>query len=358
MALPSPKPHTLLGRLPHLNIESFEMGPILLSGSEILAHPTIPKENHGSLLLDTQALLYFSAAIQPIISDQEPPPIHTFYTSGEEGAGKKVLIDEGLTHAFGNLLTHLYLEDLRTREKEVLCQSIHLFNMQFHPIMMGQSVATPTTDLIHSFFLPQAFSLLEDLPVETSRTKMKQLLRARLALKFGRPVEVLWKWLDAFYSYHKSKPRMEPKSEIYDVNISLSYPLDRLAQKLFIYNVCCHLQDYGMLRQKKSYPPTPLSFDCCDVREILIYLWSEERLLQKLSILLMQKEKNLELEADIVQLTELYTLFVERFVKENDRDATYLPLPKNQMSELVQAVKAYGKELPKDFLELCLGRLT
>ncbi|WP_042280162.1 hypothetical protein [Candidatus Protochlamydia sp. R18] len=166
-------------------------------------------------------------------------------------------------------------------------------------------------------FLASSFEALFDLNDQQVTADFKHKLRSLLPLKFTKPLELFWKWIDDFYEVKRkiihggTTPdplfKLNPNFEISHISIGI---------KLFIYSVYYMLYRYQLIHSTHADAYTPPDFKGIHPEEVLLFFWTESSLLNKLNVYTKQFEqrsKEKELQADIHLLTTLFVSMYDRY---------------------------------------------
>ena len=135
-------------------------------------------------------------------------------------------------------------------------------------------------------FIASSFEALFDINDKQAAADFKHKLRPLLHLKYGKPVELFWKWVDDFYEVkrhivHGGDHILDPFFR-YNPNFEISHIL--IGIKLFVYSVYYTLFQYRLLHSIHEDPFTPPDFKWIHPEEILLFFWTESFLLHKLSL--------------------------------------------------------------------------
>lgn len=139
-------------------------------------------------------------------------------------------------------------------------------------------------------FLITSFETLFDLNLKAPGPDLKQKLRPLLLLKFSRPVEVFWSWVDGFYKLRDSVTHPNtPLERIFKENPSFEIPYVLLGVKLFIYSIFMLVSKLGvMAKHEENIEEFPKDFTDMHPENVLVFMWPEENLLRKISFLFLQ----------------------------------------------------------------------
>ncbi len=311
----------------------------------------VPSEQRKLILIDALYLLYFACTFRNLYYGQEIPSFNAFrkmipasldfiktkqnwdhlyiHETYREEPICIHLVDPTICQGLGEALDVIYknsaLQDQAQVQKykrlvrsirylvdrffqrfvNLLGQGLHLSDQLFEP-----------EDVV---FLATSFEALFNLNDKQPAADFKHKLRALLHLKYGRPVEFFWKWVDDFYNVKYQIVRgnsvLDP---IFRANPNFEVSHILLGMKLFIYSVYYKLLKYKLISSVHEDPYTPPDFKWIHREEVLQFFWTESNLLHKIDLFLKQipqvEEANEEeLYADIHFMSRLFVSLDERY---------------------------------------------
>ncbi len=210
----------------------FHLKPEINHGTCICVHPGINEDEIPELLVDALYLLYFAATYQPLYHNDRPPqfdamtkfvPAIKRETSNPESINllkalnvnqsqivSVTISDYLMSDALGQLLSRSYLPAERQSPGEDPNQSrriirsiryfLHCFYEKFENLLgSGVRFKEKIYEPEDFLFLVTAFETLFDLDPNHPGADLKQKLRPVLHVKFGPPLETIWKWIDGFF---------------------------------------------------------------------------------------------------------------------------------------------------------------
>lgn len=166
-------------------------------------------------------------------------------------------------------------------------------------------------------FLSSSFESLFNIDDKDPAADFKHKLRPMLHLKYSRPVEIFWSWVDDFYELKRqmihqgSSPHPIFKS---NPNFEISHVM--LGIKLFIYAVYYKLFEYKLIAPIHTDDYTPPDFRWVHPEEILLFFWTESSIIRKLDVFIKRAQVNTdenELFAEISLLSDLFLSIYERY---------------------------------------------
>lgn len=203
-----------------------------------------------------------------------------------------------------------------------------------------------------TLFLACSFDVLLNIDDTLPSSDFRQKLRPMLQLKFSRPLELFWKWVDAFFLLKKQVIHgTQSPSDLFIDNPHFKVPLLHIGVKLFIYIIYYSLFKEQLIEAKGDTAHKPPDFKWIHPQEVLFYFWTEESILRKISILLMQKSSE-ENTSDLEFLSSLYVTFMERFYTKQKEHIGFQPASKAEILPYFDIIQDRGKDLlPSNFLQ-------
>lgn len=307
----------------------------------------VPEEIREFLLIDSLYLLYFACTFRNLYYGQEIPSfnpfrkiapayegfikdkenwanLHIHETDREESVCLHI-IDPEICQGLGKALESIYLAT-STEDKEFiqaykrLVRSIrylvdrffqrfvNLFGKGLH---FSEEIFEPE-DVI---FLASSFESLFNLDgSQATAADFKHKLRPLLHLKYSRPVEIFWKWVDDFYDVKRrilhGDTFLDPLFRL-NPNFEISHIL--LGIKLFVYSVYYYLFKYQLLESTHVDAYTPPDFKWIHPEEILLFFWTESSVLEKVNLFINQSEQGQLKDEALADMNLLTTLFVSLY---------------------------------------------
>jgi hypothetical protein len=289
-------PKAMLPLLNMKGIDLLSMGPLQFrptqQGLAIEVADIIQETLVQQLIVDGVYLLYFLAAFPRWQLKRSHTPTDPF---------RKILFQKEVSsedferydidrpeifhaQALGFLLEETYVN---SKERSSLLRAVRFFvDRYFHPFGDALHQVSDPEDIT---YLELAFESLFDLEGTNQVPYLKQQIRILLNLKFGRPLELMWKCVEEFYlQLHDVVHGGNPEHGLYNANPNFSLPNRILLRNLFLYAFYSALaskewmadlglDDFGFLRIE--------GFDPFD---LIVYFWDEATLLRKISSLLVQ----------------------------------------------------------------------
>jgi len=370
--------------LPFLYLDLSEpivMGPIRFSpsdrigGATVSIHPSIRDETRFELLIDSLYLLYFASTFIDLYHTIKPPHFEAFtkiipvrqkpseeelekidsISSIEENLYHLVYINSNMQKGLGEALNLVYLKgkteenEKRYGEMKRLIRSIryfiHCFYEKFQNLVeKGLDFSPHLYEPEDALFLYTAFESLFDIDPLQAPADFKQKLRPVLQLKFGKPIEVIWKWVDGFYAMKNHLVHTgEVANPLFLDNENFSVPYLVFAVKLFIYSVYYKLTINRMIAEKRDGAYAPWAFKGVEREEVVGMLWPEAEILKKIALLIMQVEQGKISEEYLVELKMLgkiyiHTLKTYYFRKDKGEDIAFIPAANQNIENFVEAI--------------------
>lgn len=347
-------------------LESLSITPQSAMG--IALHTLIPDNQKDKLFLDALFVIYFIAIHRDLYQNLPIPSIRTFtkYISASEqfilaNKGEAKLVtsfrkttvhfdqsDLALCEALGKVLHQVYLEDQCEQSKKSLIRSIRFFVDAF--ISQFENIIDTGVPLPNILFSPEnvmclnlAFEVLFDIDISHISSDFKQKLRPMLVLRYSRPVEMLWKWIDGYFGlFHSLTRSAEIPDIMFRANENYEFPFLHLGMKIYIYAVMHKLYLFKFLTPSYTTEDMPPFFHSIDPMEIIVYLWTEEGLLKKISIILMQlgtQPKNEELQNDVFRMTSVFNAKIRKFyLKTPPSGIQFIPQENPQLEKYARSI--------------------
>lgn len=334
----------------------------------ISIHDDVLPEQKEFLLIDSLYLLYFVCTFRNLYYSQEIPSFNAFtkvIPTYKEFINNKSnwedlhieetdreetvcihLFDQEIPEGLGKVLTAIYVmpssvpKDVLNNYKRLIRSIRYLVDRFFqrfvnlfeHDPLFSQELFAPQDVLS----LALSFETLFDISDRYPTSDFKHKLRPLLQIKYSRPLELFWKWVDEFYELKKkliqgagdpdSTFRLNPNFEISHILIGI---------KLFIYSIYHTFFQYQLLSSKTStLRVLP--------EEVLVFFWTEASLLHKLSDFFAQLAENQqqeELYEDIALLASLYiAMQAYRDQKFNVTHVKFIPTPIGEIKEDIEKI--------------------
>lgn len=337
------------------------------------------------LLIDALYLLYFAASFRNVYYNDEIIPFKAFTKIlpakpefiTEKSYWEKMFIgeakrediacitwmDEEICKALGEALRKSYKAGDENDHAIRLIRSIRFFVDRFfskfeNVFALGLEFHPKIFEPEDTLFLSSSFDVLLNIDEKHPASDFRHKVRPMLHLKYSKPVELFWKWVDAFYLLKKQVIHGSPDPvDLFRENPNFQVPLLHIGVKLFIYAIYYQLFKDHLVHSERSSPFTPPDFKFIHPEEILLFFWTEESLLRKISALLMQikgGKQSKENEMDIALLSSTYSSLLERFhLGEGEPPALFLKTPSESLEHYLNNIQQYGQGyLPPNFLTL------
>jgi hypothetical protein len=333
----------------------------------------IPSELRELILIDSLYLLYFACTFRNLYYGQEIPSFNAFRkmipasfdfirtkqnwedlyieeTDHEETICLHI-VDPEICLGLGKALNAIYQNPI-PQEKELiqaykrLIRSIRYLVDRFFQRFVnlfgkGLNFSEEIFEPEDVIFLASSFETLFDLNDKHPAADFKHKLRPLLHLKYSKPVEIFWKWVDDFYGVKRrivnGDPFLDPLFRL-NPNFEISHIF--LGIKLFIYAVYYNLFKFHLLQSAQVNLYTPPDFKWIHPEEILLFFWTESTLLRKLNLFIKQTEQEPikeELLADIHLLTHLFVSLYERYDRQQQLTGQgvvrFIPTPVKELKE-------------------------
>lgn len=350
---------------------------------------TVNNDKKEMLLIDSLYLLYFACTFRNLYYSNEIPSFNSFRKmipfSYEfirledywkdlhitENAREETvcihLVDMEICHSFGKILTTIYGNDLqidqKTRDdyKRMIRAIRYLIDRFFQRFVNLFKKGITFSEVIFEpedmIFLTTSFETLFDIDDKQATSDFKHKLRSLLHLKFSRPVEIFWKWVDNFYEIKRQivhcGQNPDPSFK-FNPNFEVSHIV--LGIKLFIYSVHLLLHKYQLISDKTTDSFSPIDFKWIHPEEVLLFFWTEAYLLKKLELLLSQvfekDNKNEEIFSDIHFLSNLFVSLQERYSNNSKIEGIkFIPSDIKDIETSIDKIKQfYQKASEQDLL--------
>lgn len=307
----------------------------------------IPHEIREFLLIDSLYLLYFTCTFRNLYYGQEIPPFNAFrkmipaseefihnsenwknlhiHETDREETVCLHIIDPDICQGLGKALESIYsttapLDQELVQAYKRLVRSIRYLVDRFFQRFVnlfdkGLNFSEEIFEPEDVIFLATSFESLFNIDsnIETA-ADFKHKLRPLLHLKYSRPVEIFWKWVDDFYEVKRRIIRgdtfLDPLFRA-NPNFEVSHIL--LGIKLFVYSVYYYFFKYQLLQSTFVNSYTPPDFKWIHPEEILLFFWTESSVLEKISLFIKQSEKEPLQEEALADMNLLTTLFVSLY---------------------------------------------
>lgn len=307
----------------------------------------MPSAIREFILIDSLYLLYFACTFRNLYYGQEIPPFNAFrkmIPASEEFIKNKQnweslhinetdreetvclhIIDPDICHGLGKALESIYLPSAPQDQEFIqaykrLVRSIRYLVDRFFQrfvnlfdkgLTFPEEIFEPE-DII---FLASSFESLFNIDnSQETPADFKHRLRPLLHLKYSRPVEIFWKWVDDFYEVKRriihGETFLDPLFR-HNPNFEVSHIL--LGIKLFVYSVYYYLFKYQLLESTHVDPYTPPDFKWIHPEEILLFFWTEASVLDKISLFIKESEQGPLKEEALADMNLLTTLFVSLY---------------------------------------------
>lgn len=339
-------------------------------------NPAIKKENFDSLLIDAIYLLYFATTFRNVYYAHEVPKfevftkflpaneafikdshnwsrLHISETKREEVACIHWLendICQALGHALQIAYDHEKADDPQKDFAIRLVRSIRYFVDSFlkkFENLLEKELTLPSSlfqaeDLL---FLGSSFDALLLLDPKQSPSDFRQKLRPMLHLKFSKPLELFWKWVEGFYALKAQLASGHTNIDhLFRANSNFEASYSYIGMKLFVYTVYYKLFKYKFIPSKELDLFTPPDFKWIHPEELLLFFWEEETILKKIAMLFVQLDFEKKQEENLVDLQFLSKMYVNLFQKllRKDEPIRIMPTSKEQLEPHIQAILNYS----------------
>lgn len=313
----------------------------------------IPKELREFVLIEALYLLYFACTFRNLYYGQEIPSFNAFRkmipassdfisvkqnwenlyideTNREETICLNI-IDQDICQGLGKALNAIYIEAPSSQEQDRiqaykrLVRAIRYLVDRFFQRFVnlfgkGLDFSKEIFEPEDVIFLASSFETLFNINDKHPAADFKHKLRPLLHLKYSKPVEMFWKWVDDFYEVKRrilhGDTLLDPLFRL-NPNFEISHIL--LGIKLLIYAIYYKLYKFQLVKSTHVDLYTPPDFKWIHPEEILIFFWSESTILLKLNRFIKQLDQDPFQEehlADIHLLTNLFVSLYERYYLE------------------------------------------
>ncbi|WP_068469169.1 hypothetical protein [Candidatus Protochlamydia phocaeensis] len=350
----------------------------------------IPHDQRENVLIDSLYLLYFACIFKDLYYSNEIPSFNAFrkiipaslefiqsrqnweHLHIDENYREETvcihLFDPEICKGLGKTLSAIY-EDPPTHSESTihaykrLIRSVRYLVDRFFQRFVnlfekGLHFSDELFEPEDVIFLASSFEALFDINDKQTVADFKHKLRPLLHLKHSNPLEIFWKWVDDFYNVRRKivhgGPTPDPLFRL-NPNFEISHIL--IGIKLLIYALYYTLYSYKLLPSTHTDPYTPPDFKWIHPEEILLFFWTEAKLLQKLNIYTKQalQEFKEELYADIHLLTCLFVSMYERyFLHPVCNGIRFIPTPlseiQHQGQHILEMLKKEQEEHPRSKL--------
>lgn len=325
----------------------------------------VPQSQREAVLIDSLYLLYFACIFRDLYYSNEIPSFNAFRkiipssldfiqarqnwenlyineTYREETVCIH-LFDQEICKGLGKTLSAIFeersspIDPTTVHAYKRLIRSIRylvdrFFQRFVNLVEKGLNFSEELFEPEDVIFLASSFEALFDINDKQVTADFKHKVRPLLHLKFSKPLEIFWKWVDDFYEVRRKivhggitpDPlfRINPNFEISHILIGI---------KLFIYSAYYTLHSHHLLHSTHEDPYTPPDFKWIHPEEILLFFWTEGSLLNKLKVYVKQAEdesKREEVYADIHLLTSLFVSMYERYYSNpHNHEIRFIPTP-------------------------------
>ncbi len=338
----------------------------------------IPPERRESLLIDSIYLLYFASNFRNVYYSNEILKLSSFtkilplspevlsQDSWEKiEASDSVFyekttcinwVDEEISIALGKALSTVY-DPLKAPahfdESIRLIRAIRFFVDRFFSKFenltnQGLELSSQLFEPEDILFLASSFDVLLNIHEQQASSEFRQKIRPMLHLKFSKPVELFWKWVDSFFLLKKQVIQGTPKpDDLFTANPNFQLPLMHIGIKLFVYVLYYKLYQSRLITSESSNSFTPPNFHWIHPEEILHFFWTEESILRKISLLLMQIHNNQKIspenQSDLYLLSTLFVALMEKFyIQAPSKYVKYIPSPESILEPYFNPILNYG----------------
>jgi len=307
----------------------------------------IPVEKREFILIDSLYLLYFACTFRNLYYGQEIPSFNAFrkmipasqefimvkqnwkdlhiHETDREETVCLHIVDPEICHGLGKALEAIY-HPSATEDQEFiqgckrLVRSIRYLVDRFFQRFVnlfdkGLNIPEQIFEPEDVIFLASSFESLFNIDnTQEAPADFKHKLRPLLHLKYSRPVEIFWKWVDDFYEVKRRITHgdtfLDPLFRL-NPNFEVSHIL--LGIKLFVYAVYYYLFKYQLLQSTHVDPYTPPDFKWIHPEEILLFFWTEASVLEKINLFIKQSQQGPLKEESLADMNLLTTLFVSLY---------------------------------------------
>lgn len=327
-----------------------------------------------TILIDALYLLYFAASFRNVYYNDEIISFKAFTKilpasldfiknrasweqlfigeAKREGVACITWLDEEICLALGNALNKSYKAHIDNDHAIRLIRAIRFFVDRFfakfeNVIQQGLELNPKLFEPEDTLFLASSFDVLLDIDDKYPASDFRHKVRPMLHLKFSKPVELFWKWVDSFYLLKKQVIHGLPNPpDLYTENPNFQIPLLHIGVKLFVYVVYYKLFRDHLVESVNYSHSTPPDFKWIHPEEILLFFWTEESLLRKISLLLMQKQGGKvseDNERDLALLVSTCSTLMERFSKgKGEPYVTFIKTPQEVLDRYYSTISNYS----------------
>ncbi len=338
-----------------------------------------------SLLIDSLYLLYFCGAFSHLFAAADAPSLNVFtkilpasydfiqnrdnwqeahlLEAQREGTVILEKFDLEMCAGLGHALACGYGTDscrssTDTAKIQSLVRAIRYFVDRFferfeHLIGNGLHVPPVFYEAEDIVFLTTSFEALFDLSEEHPNIDLKHKLRPMLSLRYSNAVELLWQWVDGFFSLRDQIIHGLPLPDpIFAANPNFAISYFYLGMKIFLYGVYWRLHSYQLIPPIEMIPGRPLHFKWVAPEEILVFFWPEEALLNRIHRIMTELKQNNqqpELQHDLSFLSSLMLHILDYHYKGSDtfqQIVQWTPTPLVRIEQPIQAIISSATALP------------
>lgn len=336
-------------------------------------------EQRELLLIDSLYLLYFACAFRNLYYGTDIPSFDVFRKMipgslefmQEKDNWEKLyikeiqrektfslhLFDQDISTAFGKMLMAIYVPQTSHATKAILSQyqrlirSIRYMVDRLMPrftnlLNEGLTFSSELFEPEDVIFLTASFEALFDINDRHPNADFKNKLRPLLYLKYSKPVELFWKWVDDFYEARRKIVHGDIIPDpIFRINPNFEVSHIVIGMKLFVYSVYYTLFKYHLIDSEGFDLFTPPDFKWIHPEELLLLFWTEDSLLNKLEMFIRNNRGNTHQEesyADIHFLANLFIAMYERyFEKKQQAEVKFIPTSTKELKKPIQQILEY-----------------
>lgn len=261
-----------------INSNKIDLGSIIFLNSDDGIKLVINEEIKEPRGCGQDALycLYFATYAHQLYENRDTPlfPRNEILTINAEA------IDYEVLKALGELLKRKYID--KDPEATSLLQSI----LYFVDRDMSHNLR------VKLLMLSLGFQVLLKLNPQFPEAGLRQELRPLLHMKFSKPIELLWGFVDQFYrSLKKALDGLLDERPYFDQNPNIHIPLDIVAEKLLIYTIYEKLFRSKLIKGHEGFPTTPDDFQHIHPETVMLFFWPQDTLIKKFSLFEMPGEQ-------------------------------------------------------------------
>lgn len=187
-------------------------------------------------------------------------------------------------------------------------------------------------------FLSSSFESLFTIDDKDPAADFKHKLRPLLHLKYSRPVEIFWKWVDDFYDLKRKIVHQGSSPDpIFRLNPNFEISHVLLGVKLFIYAVYYKLFQFELVAPIHFDSFTPPDFKWIHPEETLLFFWTESSIIRKLNVFIkraQESQKDQESLSEISLLSDLFLSIYERYyLHPQSNQVRFKPSPLDKIEE-------------------------